>query len=625
MINILPVWERGYFGEGIRIRINDDGMNTGHSEFEGRFDQEGSCEVAGPSGNFFGNEGMHGTNVAGIAAGGSDDGGCSAGIAPRATLSSCNIFYYLEDEDFSTLSEKLDSFDISQNSWGYTNCRRREQRRERRLNADCPFADKASLPCSSCDFASDYLSFECEYEIAIYCYEFYELDPDACEAYLDVFFDCEYNLSPQEELNSLEEGIINGRDGKGAVYVFAAGNDYSLGVDTNMQSLQQTRYTISVGALGKDRSHSSYSVTGDALFVTAPGGDFESITSMPTASVYGGCTDSGVGTSFAAPVVSGVIALMLEANPELTWRDVQAIIALTSNMVFDDPDDDTRITNAAGYSHSSFYGFGVIDASAAVNASQDWTLLGPEENITQYSGPLDLIISDDATTSVTTTLEIVAPPFTLESVKVALGVSHFSRGDLEILLTSPSNITSILHPGGRPEKTLLFEDDQFWELVTVRNFGESAEGIWTLTVRDIKMSEDQACKDRDYNATFTGRNGAQNIGCRYFEFLGICVDGAVIKQGFYARRALQATSVWNGLNATEACCVCGGGATEEVLRDWQLVLYGTSDDTPSPSSTPSSSPSFPLPTDESTAPLGIGVTLGTVVLGLSVAFFGIYV
>ena len=185
MINILPVWERGYFGEGIRIRINDDGMNTGHSEFEGRFDQEGSCEVAGPVFGV-GNEGMHGTKVAGIAAGGSDDGGCSAGIAPRATLSSCNIFYYPRVEDYSTLSEKLDSFDISQNSWGYTNCRRREQRRERRLNADCPFADKASLPCSSCDFASDYLSFECEYEIAIYCYEFYELDPDACEAYLDV-------------------------------------------------------------------------------------------------------------------------------------------------------------------------------------------------------------------------------------------------------------------------------------------------------------------------------------------------------------------------------------------------------------------------------------------------------
>ena len=81
-----------------------------------------------------------------------------------------------------------------------------------------------------------------------------------------------------------------------------------------------------------------------------------------------------VGTSFAAPIVSGVVALMLEANPELGWRDVQDILirtAVTIDIAPDSPND-SWVTNAAGLSHSYEYGFGKVDAKAAVILAQNY-------------------------------------------------------------------------------------------------------------------------------------------------------------------------------------------------------------------------------------------------------------
>jgi subtilisin family serine protease len=92
------------------------------------------------------------------------------------------------------------------------------------------------------------------------------------------------------------------------------------------------------------------------VLVSAPGGDIESRSNWITALAFGGCKDKGVGTSFAAPVTSGVIALILQANPNLGWRDVQAILATTSQMM--DEEDESWVVNGAGLHHSYKYGFG---------------------------------------------------------------------------------------------------------------------------------------------------------------------------------------------------------------------------------------------------------------------------
>jgi subtilisin family serine protease len=79
------------------------------------------------------------------------------------------------------------------------------------------------------------------------------------------------------------------------------------------------------------------------------------------------------GASPAAPLVSGVIALMLEANPNLTTRDVEHILAKTSQR--NDPNGTNTegkpkwMQNKAGLLVSYEYGFGAIDAAAAVQAA----------------------------------------------------------------------------------------------------------------------------------------------------------------------------------------------------------------------------------------------------------------
>lgn len=95
--------------------------------------------------------------------------------------------------------------------------------------------------------------------------------------------------------------------------------------------------------------------------MTGPGGEEEFISNHMVAHPFsGGCVDAGMGTSYATPVVAGVVALMLEANPDLGWRDVQGILALSAQKV--DPESDTWITIAAGFHCSPFYGFGLVDA-----------------------------------------------------------------------------------------------------------------------------------------------------------------------------------------------------------------------------------------------------------------------
>lgn len=83
---------------------------------------------------------------------------------------------------------------------------------------------------------------------------------------------------------------------------------------------------------------------------------------------------------------------MLEANPELSWRDVYGVLATTSQKVY--PDDPSWITNAVGLHHSDKFGFGLVDAEAAVKASQSFALYGPEKQVRLDSGPLNEVVPE---------------------------------------------------------------------------------------------------------------------------------------------------------------------------------------------------------------------------------------
>ena len=143
--------------------------------------------------------------------------------------------------------------------------------------------------------------------------------------------------------------------------------------------------------------------------------------------------------------MSGVIALMLEANKNLGWRDVQGILASTSQKV--NPEDHSWTINAAGYSHSYKYGFGLVDAAEAVAAAEVWQNWGTEKIIQRDSPELNIPIPDWPGKGIVEELIISESDvfeatgvqnIAVETVEVFIDLSsHSSRGDLLIKLTSP--------------------------------------------------------------------------------------------------------------------------------------------------------------------------------------------
>lgn len=102
----------------------------------------------------------------------------------------------------------------------------------------------------------------------------------------------------------------------------------------------------------------------------------------------GGCTTQFFGTSAAAPVAAGAIALVLEANPELTYRDVMHIIARTARIPNLEEAEDW-IINGAGFHVSDKFGFGVLDVGQMVALAQNWTNVQPRYQLYQeHQGPL---------------------------------------------------------------------------------------------------------------------------------------------------------------------------------------------------------------------------------------------
>jgi len=572
MINIKPVWASGFMGTGINLRVNDDGVDALHPDLSHNFDLSQSCDKYLPTSS----EDFHGTVCASLAAAGTG-GECGVGVAPNATLSGCSIF---SDENFANptyLWEGQDT-DVSSNSYGADGCAdtgfRRKLREQRKLaghEATCPFDPtfegnvfgSPSSPCApggSCvndDFHNGDLSLECEDGIVDYCGTYYERDYAACSQFLDLFAECSYGVTSLEEQAALAKGITEGRNGKGIVYIFSSGNYFDRGDDTNFQAIIPHRFTIAVGAVGKDGIVSSYSVGGASLFVTAPGGDTNHETDFVVAQAFtaSDCRLAQEGTSYSTPIVAGVAILILEANPDLTWRDVQGVLAATSQKM--EPDHVSWVTNAAGFHHSYRYGFGVVDAEAAVKRAQEWELWGPELQIMADSGMVNVSIPEFEEGEAETTMSIdTTETFVAESVSVYLDLQHSTRGHLDIVLVSPSGTESLLHPGPRPENESV--GDGKFKLVTLRNWGESPKGEWTLRLVDKKEGDLVDCVDADWVET----PDTYWYPCEPYD-----TDAATCDDPEFA-----------AFSPNSGCCACGGGTLSssvvDVLFSWRLQVFG---------------------------------------------------
>jgi subtilisin-like proprotein convertase family protein len=427
-----------YSGAGVRVGLIDEGFDTAHPDLAGRFDLAASYDprdgaVSDIRPDSFSS--VHGTWVAGIlGARGADNFGM-VGAAPEATL----VGYYarfglggsLRAEMADLLARQV-NVDISSNSWGYT----------------AQFADNF-------------------------------LDPSWAQI-----------------KDALQLGVTEGREGLGTVYVFAAGNDRNYtpnslaydGDNTNNHNLTNSRSEITVAASTPDGHIASFSAPGASILVAAPG-----VSVLSTMLVHGDPADAFgfvSGTSFAVPIVAGVTAMMLEANPNLGYRDVQEILAMSARGI--DSAAPGWSTNGAtnwnggGHNVSHDFGFGLVDAHAAVRLAETWTTqhTAANESVISVSGNVGAngALTDFQPRSYTV---VVAPEyrtFSIDWVELDVSFQHSHAGDLRIHLISPDGTDSLLLD--RPGAGTNARDDLQFTLSTNHAWGESPVGTWTLVVED---------------------------------------------------------------------------------------------------------------------------------------------
>lgn len=362
-------------------------------------------------------------------------------------------------------------------------------------------------------------------------------------------------------LEAFELGATTQRAGKGSLYIQSSGNSYvesyALDIDGSGpipvyngsaagNSIVHTDlnipYKVVVGATNAAGEKASYSTPGSNIWVSAPGGEYGidepamittdirgcnagfSYKDMDLADLFNfgfdpqnlQCDYTNIfnGTSSAAPVVTGVVALMLEANPNLTWRDIKQILADTAYPIDFDAfnndlvhpqltgnpfgalyDYDYKWTlNNAGYLFSNWYGFGKVDAEAAVESALIYsagsmTAFEQTKNSsgTWYYDSGDLTglgydVIDESPNTTADHLIWVGHNLLIESVQIKITSDHPFPGELAVHLVSPSNT----------ESRLLNLNNGIYALDPLDNFlmlsnafyGEESEGFWRIKVYD---------------------------------------------------------------------------------------------------------------------------------------------
>ena len=287
--------------------------------------------------------------------------------------------------------------------------------------------------------------------------------------------------------DALRSAAVSGRAGLGTIFVWSAGNDLIFEDNCNYDGYANSIYTIAVGAVDYYGARTDYSEPGACLIVSAPSGSNGRPEITTTANQF--YVKDFTGTSAACPIVAGVVALMLEANPYLGWRDVQEILMRSAQK--NSSGDSDWILNKAGLKFNHKFGAGVVNASAAVNLAKSWKNLPPQKTIYITRDRLAVNIPEVSSQGITQEFRIPSssPVKRVEHATLKIDIDHPLSGDLEITLISPSNTVSKLllnHDELYDQVATLRIKDVKWTFMTVRNWGESAVGTWKVQIRDTQ-------------------------------------------------------------------------------------------------------------------------------------------
>lgn len=476
-IRVAEAFALGYTGRGVRIAVSDSGLEFTHEDLAANMlsGEHRDYRVPYP----FGNDpspgetrGDHGTSVTGLIAAVGWNGLGSRGVASGAKVAGFN---YIANNTVETETDQLTGdFDIFNQSWGYS---------QGKFNENAP---------------RYYITARETYALQI-----------------------RYNVNRQ-------------RNGKGSLYARSMGNSFRDAIRDghivsrpgNGDSQVSLPYHVMVGAINSDGVKSSYSTAGSNIWISSPGGEYGTdspamITPDQSSCDVGysrfdspqndfqkghlelnkDCNYTSIfnGTSSAAPVASGVIALILEANPNLTWRDVKYILAKTSTQVDTNFQPMTHpldpvghinelgwITNAAGHKFHNWYGFGRINAEAAVKMARTYvsrlkTWRETSAELTGLTLPIPDFDKDGVESEITVTEDLK-----IEAVQITVNITHPFTGDLGIELTSPSGTKSVMMHTNNS-----FNQPDFNDTVLLSNafLDELSLGKWKLRVIDGRATE----------------------------------------------------------------------------------------------------------------------------------------
>lgn len=435
--NVEPAWANGWTGSGVVVGVVDDSVDVRHPDLASNVSAADSFDFGqlDPDPTGVHSTDRHGTAVAGIIAARGGNGIGMTGVAPRASLAGLRV-------DFPNQTVAM-------------------------------FVD-ATLYRSSSPGAT----------ISVKNHSYGVPEP--------------WVPTPEDvEAMRISSSF-------GTIHVVSAGNGRgNSGEDSNKKDIQKSPDVITVAALGSSGMFATYSNFGACVFVTAPSSsgrsgeariattdregslgynqtatDSDPMPDLDYTSVFGG-------TSAAAPVVSGVMALLKQSQPGADVRFAKHLLARTARVV--DPADSTTAsdggwrTNAAGFRFNQNYGFGLIDADALLNAAPRYMTVSPLVTFDSGETTVNAVIPDNSSLGLVRSIAIAgesAAP--LEEVLLTLDITHPRRGDLEAFVTSPSGYTSraFARFGNDAGSNInwTFTLNAFW--------GESLHGTWSVNVRD---------------------------------------------------------------------------------------------------------------------------------------------
>ncbi|KAI6217858.1 Peptidase S8 S53 and Proprotein convertase domain containing protein [Aphelenchoides fujianensis] len=436
-LNVEKAWAMGITGKNITTAIMDDGVDYMHPDLKNNFNAEASYDFSSndpfPYPRFTDDWfNSHGTRCAGEIAAARDNGVCGVGVAYDSKVAGIRML----DQPYMTDL-------IEANSMGYE-------------------PNKIHIYSASWGPTDDGKTVD----------------------------------GPRNAtMRAIVKGVNEGRNGLGSIFVWASG-DGGEDDDCNCDGYAASMWTISINSAINNGQNAHYDEScSSTLASTFSNGGRNPETGVATTDLYGRCTRSHSGTSAAAPEAAGVFALALEANPSLTWRDLQHLTVLTStrNSLFDGrcrdlPDlgitDNHKMhrssencthfgwqMNGVGLEYNHLFGFGVLDAAEMVQLAMAWKTAPPRYHC--EAGTIDVPHKIPAGRE---------PRDRVEHGRAVVTLNSTRRGDTTLYLISPSGTRTMIL-SRRPKDDDKTDGFTNWPFMSTHTWGENPRGKWRLIAR----------------------------------------------------------------------------------------------------------------------------------------------